>query len=1133
MFFVAMGARLGRVTDGGSRDPAGEFRLALIDALVSLPFIDRTADRRLMVNLLRRNVSEFGEVPERDETRMHVIEIVLQCTAVRGGLRALREVLSVMAPKAPGTRRVGQLIDAVTLDSLLDASETDQAHDLLRRAESHHAEPGWWREPVGELVVAGPAAVDLPKAFDDVAARRHEEHGLIGGLVLVDRVAAQVNGPLRIEMVSLTEQIAERLEATERLLTARPDALRMIRLRADEPSGTRSGPPGGRPEPPTGPEHENGNADALSDLTESADMTDIVVVAEAEPNLSGADEEDGEDMSPVAESRRLQDHRPRVWGDVPQRNQEFTGREDLLSRLHDELTVAGRTAVLSKPIHGMGGVGKSQLAIEYVHRHSHEYDLVWWIPSELPGQIETSLTNLAQSLNLDVSPEANSAVRAVKEALSTGAAGHRDWLLVFDNAEDPADVLPFFPTGGSGRIIITSRNSEWGRRSLPIEVDTFTRGESVQFLTKRNPDLDAQDADRLAEALGDLPLAIEQAAAWQRTTLMPVQEYLKLLEDKRLELLEQEPPPDYRATVRAAWKLSLDKLRIVNPGALQLLQVCSYFAPEPISRKLFAGSKIAPELDATLGDTFRLSRAIRDIQRYALAKIDHRNDTLQIHRLIRLVLDDSMDDGQRELMRRGAHTLLANNKPNRPGSRDDWPRYAALRPHVEASRAVESQDPDVQDLVFGMAQYLYYWGDHQGSERLAYEALEYRRVDRGLNDPHTLRLAKWVGWMYFVNGKFKLARELNQETLTRYRDTFGEEDDGTLDAMWTVVADLRVAGKFAAALELDQRALALGLRVLGDDDPAYLAGAHSVGVSLRFLGRFSEALELDSATWQARANLLGSDDPQTMNTRNGMLIDLREAGRYLEARWLQEDLYAESLSIFGKDAPTTLLVARTLAVMRRRAGDHGKALKFNQETLDRYRDRYGDDYPATIATALNLAIDFRHARDLPASRALSEDTVERYRRSFGPRHAFTMSARINLAIVLRHQGYVGAAFEHNNECRQILTEELGADHPLTLTCLTNLASTLSDRGEAAAAYELDIDALARSERTLGAEHPSTLAASVNVALDLAALNRQAESEAILADTTMRLKRVLGERHPATLNAQQHVRADCDADPMPI
>ncbi|MBU2667890.1 tetratricopeptide repeat protein [Actinoplanes bogorensis] len=1127
------------MTRDGRRDAAGELRNAIVDALGAVSFVDRLPDRRLMINLLRAEVSDFPDVPERDEARLHVIAIVVACMATRGGLRSLRAVLALMAPQAPGTRRVDELVRSATLDSLLLENERHRTHTLLERAGKAPSGNGGWRAAAGDVLSSAPDALSLVQAFDYAAARQHERHGVLAGLILIDRVAAQLDGTLRVEMISLTEHVAERLEVTERLVAARPGSTRPVVEPSPavpekaEPAEAVDGPEA-RDAPTVEPDPQDPLA-VGDDSSEKSDLPDTVIGAEADTEVL-SDAEIGEGMSPVAESRRSQGRLPQVWGDVPQRNQEFTGREELLSRLHHELEAVGETAVLPKPIHGMGGVGKSQIAIEYVHKHSGEYDLVWWVPSEHIGQIQTSLTSLAQRLNLDVSPEANSAVRAVKEALSTGKTGYHDWLLVFDNAEDPAQVREFFPTGGAGKIIITSRNPEWGRGALPIEVDTFERDESVRFLTNRNPNLSQFDADRLAEALGDLPLAIEQAAAWHQTTAMPVPEYLELLENKRLELFDQEPPPDYRLTVRAAWKLSLEQLREVNLGALQLLQVCSYFAPEPISRKLFAGSPTAPisdELDATLSDTFRLSRAIRDIQRYALAKIDHRHNTLQIHRLIRLVLDDSMDEEQKLQMRHGAHTMLANNNPLNPSRSEEWPRYGSLRPHVDASRAVESQDPRVQELVAGIARYLYYWGDHQGSEQLSAESLGYRRIDRGPNDPHTLRLAKWVGWMYFTNGKLAEARQLNADTLARYREHFGEEDEGTLDAMWVVAGDMRAAGDFQAALELDQKAVETGRRVLGDDDPAYLDGAHNMGVTLRLLGRFTDALKLDTVTWEKRKVVRGNDDSATMNTRNGMLIDMRESGQYIEACQLEEKLYAEHLALFQKDAPATLLVARTLAVMRRKAGDHPSALKLNQDTFERYRDRYDENYPNTIATALNLAVDLRHAGDLGASRELSEWTVRKYHKIFGPRHVFTLSARINLAIVLRHQNEIGAAYEHNRECVEILTDTLGPAHPITLVAETNLATTLADRGDFSAAFELDTDTLARSERALGVEHPSTLACSVNVALDLRGLDRVAEADKILADTMMRLRRVLGERHPATLNALQNVRADCDADPMPI
>lgn len=841
-------------------------------------------------------------------------------------------------------------------------------------------------------------------------------------------------------------------------------------------------------------------------------------------------------MAPVADRKLTVEKLPQVWGEVPQRNPGFTGREEFLQLLHEELSMRRETAVLPQAIHGMGGVGKSQIAIEYVHRHSQEYDLVWWIPAEEVPQILTSLTNLAQRLKLDVGPEANAAVPAVQEALSTGTTGYHDWLLIFDNAEDPAVVRQYFPSGGAGRILVTSRNPEWERGTRALEVDVFTREESITFLRNRNADLTARDADRLAEALGDLPLAIEAASAWRATTGMGVDEYLGLLNDKRLELLEVDPPPDYRLTVRAAWAMSLGKLEEKNPAALQLLQVCSFFAPEPISRALFTGSNaadITPELDATLRDTYSIGRAIRDITKLALAKYDHRINALQIHRLIRLVLSGSMGAEQQQRMRRGAHTLLANANPNDPGQREQWDRYAALRAHVEASEAVASDDPRVHDLVFSVVQYLYYFGDHQGSEALAEQSLRYRTSDRGPADPHTLRLAKWLGWMYFVNGRYDQARRLNQETLDRYLASFGDEDEGTLDAMWMVSVGLRADGDFEAARDLDQRAVDTARRALDADDPITLVGANNLGVSLRLLGRFREAEELDRDTYQRRVTVLGTDNDATMLSLHNLLIDRREAGDYVAARRDQENAYKRSIELFGRDAPATLRMARALAVARRKAGDHPGALRLSSETYDRYQRRYGDNFPDTIATAQNLAVDLRHDGDLAGARKLGEDTLESYLRLFGPRHSYSLSARTNLAVVLRLDGALDRALSHDQESIEILHETLGPDHPVTLICATNYASDLFAAGDLNGAYERDIDTLERSQRVLGAEHPSTLACSVNLALDLRAMGRVGEADRILADTLASLRRALGERHPATLNALQNLRADCDVDPMPL
>lgn len=297
---------------------------------------------------------------------------------------------------------------------------------------------------------------------------------------------------------------------------------------------------------------------------------------------------------PAVEERQAGEP-PSIWGNVPPRNNNFTGRQTLLDTLHERLRSEGTAAVLPEALHGLGGVGKSQIALEYVHQHAADYDAVWWIPAERPEQIRQALVQLADRLGLRAGMEANTAVPSVLDALRTGRPC-RNWLLVFDNAEELETVRPFFPAGGPGRILVTSRNAQWSRAARTVEVDVFEREESIELLRRRGPELPRDQADRVADALGDLPLAIEQAAAWLTETGMPVDEYLQVFEDERAdvstrrnELLAAGVPVDYPEPVAAAWNMSLRRLAETHPGALQLLQMCSFFAPEPISRRLFSG----------------------------------------------------------------------------------------------------------------------------------------------------------------------------------------------------------------------------------------------------------------------------------------------------------------------------------------------------------------------------------------------------------------------------------------------------------------------------------------------------------------------------------------------------------------
>jgi hypothetical protein len=288
---------------------------------------------------------------------------------------------------------------------------------------------------------------------------------------------------------------------------------------------------------------------------------------------------------------------PRVWN-IPARNPGFTGRDDLLAEVRERLLAGDRTVV--QALHGMGGVGKTQLAAEYAHRFAGAYDLAWWIDAEQGKLIGDQVAALGLSLGC-VSAGAGS--EAMRVAVLAELRQRGRWLLVFDNAEDPADVAPWLP-GGGGHVLITSRERGWAEVAAPVEVDVLARAESAAILLARVPGLTGADADRLAAELGDLPLAIAQAAGFIAGTGQAADEFLELLRIRAGQLLAQGVPGPYPRSLAAATDLIADRLADQDPAAAELAILCAFLAPEPIPEDLFTGavSLLPGELAARAGD---------------------------------------------------------------------------------------------------------------------------------------------------------------------------------------------------------------------------------------------------------------------------------------------------------------------------------------------------------------------------------------------------------------------------------------------------------------------------------------------------------------------------------------------------
>jgi tetratricopeptide (TPR) repeat protein len=838
----------------------------------------------------------------------------------------------------------------------------------------------------------------------------------------------------------------------------------------------------------------------------------------------------------VDEARPLPRDLPAIWGNVPMRNANFIGRAEQLRRLAAALEPGVATVVLPDAVHGMGGVGKTLIVVEFVYRHHKDYDLVWWIPSEDPALIQSSFVELADRLGLSISdPSPQVAVPAVLRELRSPSANPR-WLLVFDNADDPEDLRQFLPQG-DGHVIVTSRNPRWAEVANAIEVDVFERSESVALLQRRCAALPDDEAEQLAAVLGDLPLALEQAGAWCAETGMPVSEYMTLFERQCVNLRPDPGSPlDYPVIVTAAWHVSLERIGQDLPQALQLVRLCSCFAPEPIRRGILDDLRDLTAVTEQAGLPRRrreIDLAIREIKRYSLVRVDRRNDTIALHRIVQAVVRDQMTSDEQDQMRHVAHLLLLRNDPRLPGEPKRWPLYSSLRPHVRATRAVDCGYSEVRRLVVNQAVFLNAWGDYQGSYEVAEEARQAWHQRFGEGDLDTLSAARRVGVALRNLGRFAQARELDERTLALLRETVGDDHEETLFLAGMVAADLRAIGDFHRAWRLTEESWRRARRLFGEGDEYTLYAKHNLAMSLRLIGDFDRARSLDEQVWEGRRGMFGDEDRFTLMSLDALALDERLAGDHLAACRRQENTVAAHRRLLTDEHPQTLAAIANLAVARRKAGDHAGAHALSTEALRGYRKRFGVAHPESIAAAMNVSIDLRHAGELPEARDLGRRSLTRYRDALGERHPFTAAAATNLAVTLRLMGDLGEATELDRPALAQLRASLGDEHPFVLVAATNLASDLAAAGDHLAALHLDADTLARSRRILGERHPSTLAVGLNHGLDLAALNRHDEAAAEHAALLGLFRDVLGHDHPATLSAADRRRADCDVEPIPM
>jgi len=836
------------------------------------------------------------------------------------------------------------------------------------------------------------------------------------------------------------------------------------------------------------------------------------------------------DSGPAPASARV----PQIWGNVPQRNKNFTGRSDILALLRDGLTSSSSVrVVLPHALHGMGGVGKTQVAIEYAYLYSSDYDLVWWIPADQPPLVRASLAALAVRLGLPPATASGieGAAAAVLDALRQGTPFSR-WLLVFDNADQPEDLKDIIPQG-PGHVLITSRNHRWQSVVETVQVDVFTPEESIAFLTRRiRGELDRDAADTLAAELGYLPLALEQAAALQTETGMPMEEYLRLLKDHTVSIMAEGKSADYPLSMTAAWKLSVSTLEQYQAEAVELLRCCAFLGPEPIPRDLFprGAHALRTPLRELLADPIRLARAIRELGRFALIRIDGR--TMTIHRLIQALLRDDLSPELQKQYREEAHLVLAAGAPHDPNDNQLWPLYAELVAHVAApATAIEqSQTETVRRFAVDMVRYLYNSGDMGSAQSFAERFIEAWRPITAEGDLQLLRARRQLGNVLRSLGRYSAAYAEDEQIRSIAERVLGERDPFTLAVTNSFGADMRARGDFAAALDLDTASLAAHREVMGPEHLQTLRVANNLAVDYGLNSRYTDARDLHGDIYRARNESTEVPAQELLSSWGGLARALRLCGSFDAARDVGQDAHDYGVATLGPEHPRTLECAIDLSIaLRRIPTSYADAEELARRVFEQSSRRFGPDAPLTLAAIVSLTNIQRTTSDFVAALDLSRKAAEQYAALYGSDHPYYHGCLGNVALLERVNGNARRARELNEQALAGLDGRLGRDHHYTLTVVVNLASDLAGVGETENARALGEGSLRRLRALLGEDHPLTLGCAANLVVDLHTLGASAEAEQLFTDTLARYRATLGDDHPDTVVAAEGRRLDFDFD----
>ncbi|KAF2464103.1 TPR-like protein [Lindgomyces ingoldianus] len=830
-----------------------------------------------------------------------------------------------------------------------------------------------------------------------------------------------------------------------------------------------------------------------------------------------------------------------------QRDPHFVDRSILA-----EIDFKNRQSTSRLALVGLGGVGKSQIAIEYSYRVRDKSQDTWvfWVHADTQARFEEGYRRIAETVKVEGwdNPKAD-VLRLVRSWMCDGS--NRQWVLVVDNADDlgvffhnrsqtrGADSLDrsvellsdFLPQSPNGLILITSRSQDvayrlTGSYASIMKVQPMDWDEALTLLQKKlSPNTDQHNAIKLLQALDYMPLAITQAAAYieQRAPRMTISRYLDVVcrsDYDRARLLKKDVG-DSRRDGRASnsiittWQISFEYIRKEMPTAARLLSLMSLF-----DRQGIPDSLLHNQYQQDKDEEADFEEDIHTLTSYSLVGMNADGREFKMHRLVQfsmkkwLELNQELEQWKEEYVR-----LMDNSYP--VGKHKNWALCQALFPHAQAAVGCRPTSTKALEewasVLFKAAWYAGEIGQYNVAKEMGASALQAREATLGAEHPDTLNSINGLGVILSRQGKYKEAQAMNRRALGGCEKTLGKEHPDTLTCVSNLALVLQHEGKYEAAEEMNRRALEGREKTVGKEHPDTLISVNNLALVLQHQGKYEAAEKMSRQVLEGREKTLGKEHPSTLTSVSNVAAVLRCQGKYDAAEEMSRRVLEGREKTVGKEHPSTLTSVSNLALVLQHQGKYEVAEEMNQRVLEGREKTLGKEHPDTLTSVSNLAFVLQHQGRYEVAEEMSRRALEGREKMMGKEHPSTLTSVSNVASVLQYQGKYEAAEEMSRQALEGREKTLGKEHPSTLTSVSNVASVLQYQGKYEAAEEMSRRALEGREKTLGKEHPDTLT-SVSWLAFLYHEQQKYEAASVLYQrASSGFDHVLGSEHPITVS----------------